>query len=212
MRTDDLTARLHDATADQPFTPAVGPALARARDLRRRRRTARMTGSLAVLTVAGAAGFASTAYLNRPDTVQGQFAQGAPAAGIRVERDTGPDIAVACALQVVVPGIEPGTIGFPCGAEEYVGTANTRPVGSRQDRVTLDDRDRYVTSGTAPAGAVSVTAVDAAGKPLTAVLRTPDFADVTVWVFITDDDLVADITYTLSDDTQGPPNTVYGTE
>ena len=212
MRTDDLTARLHDAAADQPFTPQVGPALARARDLRRRRRTARMTCSLAVLTVVGAAGFASTAYLNRPDSVQGQFAQGVPSAGIRVERDTGADIAVDCALQVVVPGVEPGTIGFPCGAEEYVGTANTQPVGSRQDRVVLDGRDRFVTSGTAPADAVSVTAVDEDGKPLTAALRTPDFADVTVWVFVTDDDLVADITYTLPDGTQGPTNTVYGTE
>ena len=210
MRTDDLTTRLRDASDGQPFVPQVEPALARARDLRRRRRAARTLGAVAVAV--GSAGLTITASLDRPDTVEGQFAQGAPAAGVTVERDTGPDIDVDCAVRVLVPGVKPNTIGFPCSADEFAGTGNSLPVSSRQDKVILDGRVRFVTSGTAPAEAVSVTASDEAGQPLTAVLRKPDFAAVTVWVIITDQDRLVDVTYTLPNGTQGPTNTVYGTE
>lgn len=208
MRTEELSDLLHEATGGQPFVPSIDLALTRATQLQRRRRVAMLGSAFALSAVVGGSGLLVAQELAQPDRVQGQYAQAGGQADIRIEAASGSDVDVSCALTIVISASTPDRILVPCGADYFKGRAGEVPALTRQDKVVIDGRSRFITSGTAPAGTVAVTALDDDGKKLTAVLRRPGFAEVVAFVFITDDNLVKDITYELPNGRIGPSNTV----
>ena len=204
-----MTALRQSTAADQPFVPDVNRALTRAHTLKTRRRMTVAGGTLGVLVLAGIATASLSTGLDRPDRVEGQFAQAQSTVAFAVELASGPAVDVDCALAILLPNALPGRISMPCDTGAFAGGIGQAPLSTRQDAVRLEGRPVFVTSGTAPPGTVAVTAADADDQPVTARLRSPDFTQDVVFVFVTDDDLVRDIAYTLADGFKGPTNTVF---
>lgn len=130
-----------------------------------------------------------------------------------------------CAMNLVLgPDATPDRIGLPCDPAEYdlgryasptdgssAGVDTVTPSKlwapfSRQDYVVIGGRRRLVTSGTAPKGTVSVTAVDASGQPLSASLVRPSFTDLVVFAMQSDGKRVTRLHYLLADGRQSEEN------
>lgn len=221
MLTEQLREAMEAAADRQPFVPDTSRALVRAARVRRRRRLA---GVLAVIALAGLGAGTAAALPARPDVAL-------PASGGRDATQRGEiefsvrEVAAdtPCAFEIVLAGdANAAGIGMPCtplplrtpeaGSKPWTSRPDADPAlpapPSRQDLVVLDGHRRLVTSGTAPAGSVTVTAEDASGHPLTATLRTVPFTDEVIFAMQSDGRRVTDLRYVLADGRSSLENTV----
>lgn len=208
MHTDDLTAALRDAADEQPFVPDTARAWTRSRTLRQRRRMV-IVGTALSLVAVTATGWLTLPGLLGPTAPVQHFAAvaGDPDLSYTVVRNTDPTNDAPCVLDIVLTAPATPRIKLPCDAEAYA-RPGLAPL-SRQDTVVIRGTSWLLTSGTAPARTVAVTARDELGNALTAELTSPPFTKDVVFVLFSKGHGVEDLGYELADGTRSQTNSVH---
>jgi hypothetical protein len=209
MLTDDLTRAMAEAAGRRQSFPDVTVALDRARRSTRRRRCARgaVVVSVACLSVATAVRLSwGEPHGSAPLAVgSGLHSAGGPIVGQQAftapedraaERERG---AAPCVFNIDLgAGAIPRTIGTSCTGLPTGDRSQNAPM-SRQDYVRIHGRMWLITSGTVPEDAVSVTAVDSEGTPLTATLVHLDYVSAAAFVIRSTGHGVKRLQYHLAD-------------